>query len=198
MTARIGLVRAALLGLAAACTVTPATTDTVAAPTTATPVVGDPPPTTTSADDDVAPAPAGGACTTNADCDRGVCEGEGCGEMTGKCAPTERMCTRDLQTYCGCDGIEFSGSGSCPGARFSKRGRCEAGATPKPDGSACTTATDCTSGMCEGEGCDTPGVCVAATRPCTKDLREYCGCDGKTFRGSGSCPGARFSKRTAC
>jgi hypothetical protein len=35
-------------------------------------------------------------------------------------------------------------------------------------------------------------------RPCTKDYREYCGCDGTLFHGSGSCPGQRFQDRSAC
>jgi hypothetical protein len=192
MTSRLGLVLALVIG---ACTTTPASTDTAAAPTTAAPVTTEPP-----ASDDGATPPTKTTCNTNADCDGGVCEGEGCGEMMGTCAAADRMCTRDLQTYCGCDGKEFGASGSCPGARFSKRGPCEAAAptTPGPDGSACESAGDCASGVCEGEGCDKPGVCVAKNRACTKDLRQYCGCDGKTFSGSGSCPGARFSKRSAC
>ena len=68
------------------------------------------------------------------------------------------------------------------------------------DGGACLAATDCQSGVCEGEGCgdDTPGVCVASNRACTRDLRPYCGCDGQTFRTSGSCPGRRYSSRTMC
>src|SRR5690349_6192922 len=66
------------------------------------------------------------------------------------------------------------------------------------DGSDCMAASECASGVCEGEGCDAPGKCMPASRPCTKDLRQYCGCDGQTFSGSGSCPGARFSKREAC
>lgn len=67
------------------------------------------------------------SCTTAADCGEGmVCEGEGCGEMQGVCAPKDRMCTRDLQTYCGCDGAEFQSSGSCPGDRYRNRGACEA------------------------------------------------------------------------
>lgn len=66
------------------------------------------------------------ACTTNADCGDGqVCEGEGCGENEGLCMPKDRMCTRDLVTYCGCDGATFQGSGSCPGQRFARRGACE-------------------------------------------------------------------------
>ncbi len=74
----------------------------------------------------------------------------------------------------------------------------EPAGTPKADGSECMAASECASGVCEGEGCDVPGKCMPTSRPCTKDLRQYCGCDGATFSGSGSCPGARFSKRAAC
>lgn len=72
--------------------------------------------------------------------------------------------------------------------------------TGAADGASCRVATDCASGVCEGEGCtdDAPGTCVAAARACTKDFRTYCGCDGVTFHGSGSCPGARFAHREAC
>ena len=66
------------------------------------------------------------ACNSNADCgETEVCEGEGCGENQGICMPKDRMCTRDLVTYCGCDGATFQGSGSCPGQRFASRGACE-------------------------------------------------------------------------
>jgi len=137
------------------------------------------------------------ACNSDADCGDGVCEGEGCGDMQGRCAPKQRMCTRDLQAYCGCDGQTFRSSGSCPGKRFAHRGECSAA---QPDGSKCTNGTQCQSGICEGEGCgdDQPGTCMAKDRQCTMDLRQYCGCDGKTFQGSGSCPGGRFSKRGKC
>ena len=68
------------------------------------------------------------------------------------------------------------------------------------DGGACLSSTDCTSGICEGEGCDTdsPGVCAPQQRGCTRDLRPYCGCDGQTFRTSGSCPGRRYAHKGAC
>lgn len=70
----------------------------------------------------------------------------------------------------------------------------------KADGAACLEATECASGTCEGQGCgaDQPGTCAPKTRGCTRDLRPYCGCDGQTFRTSGSCPGKRFSARAAC
>ena len=72
--------------------------------------------------------------------------------------------------------------------------------TAGADGAPCLRADECTSGVCEGEGCgdDQPGTCAPASRACTKDLRPYCGCDGVTFRTSGSCPGQRFSARAEC
>lgn len=65
---------------------------------------------------------------------------------------------------------------------------------------ACLSDADCAGGVCEGEGCgdDAPGHCAPRVRPCTKDLATYCSCDGRTFRGSGSCPGRRYAHRGAC
>jgi len=72
--------------------------------------------------------------------------------------------------------------------------------TAKPDGASCLAGTDCASGICEGMGCGdaTPGTCMPSQRGCTRDLRAYCGCDNKTFRGSGTCPGKRYSLKAAC
>lgn len=63
----------------------------------------------------------------------------------------------------------------------------------------CRSNADCASGeMCDGaEGCDAAWTCVPE-RACSTDLAEYCGCDGRTVRGSGSCPPAPFSRRGAC
>jgi len=72
--------------------------------------------------------------------------------------------------------------------------------TAKAAGEACLAADECASGVCEGEGCgdDAPGTCADAERMCTRDLQQYCGCDGATFGASGSCPGARFSQKGPC
>jgi hypothetical protein len=156
--------------------------------------------------------PDGAACLSADECTSGICEGEGCGDDTpGVCAPESRACTRDLKPYCGCDGDVFRASGGCPGQRFEKRGTCEAGddgaeapvpapAEAKQAGERCLVASECASGVCEGEGCgdDTPGVCAPEQRACTRDLKPYCGCDGETFRTSGSCPGKRFERRGFC
>jgi hypothetical protein len=72
--------------------------------------------------------------------------------------------------------------------------------TPVADGGTCLAAEQCASGVCEGEGCtdDKPGKCMPKDRMCTRDARSYCGCDGKTFVGSGSCPGQRYQAAAAC
>lgn len=75
----------------------------------------------------------------------------------------------------------------------------EAASTDAPQ--ACLRAEDCGADMlCEGLGCgeDQPGQCVSNLRPCTADLRPYCGCDGQTFLASGTCPGRRYSAAMPC
>ena len=82
------------------------------------------PPVATGADD-------GAACLAAADCASGVCEGVGCGADTpGVCMPALRACTRDLRTYCGCDGATFQASGSCPGQRHQDGSACAGAPTP--------------------------------------------------------------------
>ena len=148
--------------------------------------------------------PDGAACLLGDECGSGVCEGQGCGvDQPGKCVPRGRACTKDLRAYCGCDGKTFQSSGSCPGQRFANRGECRGTPPPalkKPDGAACLLGDECGSGVCEGQGCgaDQPGKCMPRARGCTRDLRTYCGCDGKTFQASGSCPGRRFAARDKC
>jgi hypothetical protein len=77
-----------------------------------------PPPTGT--------APGGAACLSADECLSGICEGQGCGDdQPGVCVDGPRACTRDLATYCGCDGQVFQTSGSCPNRRYAHRGACE-------------------------------------------------------------------------
>jgi len=194
------LVAMLLTGLALGCVVQPAPTPAQPPPPAgpAMPPPGSPPP--------VVVTPPGGnhdgaACGVAADCASGTCEGLGCGTGGGVCAANARACTNDLREYCGCDGVTFRGSGSCPGKRYAATGACAA-ATPTlaADGAACLQASDCASGTCEGVGCgaSAPGTCAPRARPCTRDLRAYCGCDGATFRTSGSCPGQRYAHAGAC
>jgi hypothetical protein len=143
--------------------------------------------------------PAGDACESDADCDaEQVCEGVGCGAREGRCAARDRMCTRDLATYCGCDGKEFQSSGSCPGGRFVHRGACSSALGL---GESCTNGQQCASGLCSGEGlegCSTRAAGQCSEAGCTKDLATYCGCNGFEFQGSGSCPNQQFAYRGPC
>jgi hypothetical protein len=143
--------------------------------------------------------PDGPRCDSDADCSEGLlCEGVGCGPNEGRCVGKDRMCTRDLAQYCGCDGQTFQSSGSCPGARYAYLGPCE----PKlEDGEACTDGRQCVSGSCVGEGLEgcsraAQGVCGQAA--CTKDLATYCGCNNIEFQASGSCPNRQFAYRGPC
>lgn len=153
-----------------------------------------------------APPPAranGEACAAAADCASGICEGQGCDEANlGVCVSEFRACTADLAPFCDCDGANFSASSSCPGRRYAAAGTCPSTlpGTARAVGEACLSATECASGICEGQGCgdDTPGVCAPAERGCTRDLVTYCGCDGQEFRTSGSCPGQRYAQKGTC
>lgn len=161
-------------------------------------------PTTSEADADSGSIPGptlpdGAACGSDAECDaEQVCEGIGCGANEGRCVVRDRICTRDLATYCGCDGKEFENSGSCPGNRFAYRGSCSPALGL---GESCSSGQQCASGLCMGEGlegCSTGAMGVCSEAGCTKDLATYCGCNGFEFRGSGSCPNQQFAYRGPC
>jgi hypothetical protein len=143
--------------------------------------------------------PTGPLCDADADCGEGmICEGVGCEPGQGRCVVADRICTRDLAQYCGCDNQLFETSGSCPGRRFAYRGPCD----PKlEDGEPCTDGRQCASGQCVGEGlegCSPSSQGVCGTAPCTRDLQTYCGCNNVEFQTSGSCPNRQFAYRGPC
>ncbi len=67
---------------------------------------------------------AAAGCLSSDDCEDGeMCFGpEGCDEAWS-CVPM-RPCTRDLVTYCSCQGTTVRGSGSCPPEPYSSRRAC--------------------------------------------------------------------------
>jgi len=67
---------------------------------------------------------AANGCRSSSECAQGeICVGEeGC-DKVWTCEPA-RGCTRDLVTYCSCDGETVQGSGSCPPEPYSHRGPC--------------------------------------------------------------------------
>ncbi len=178
----------------------------------AAPAVVVPPPPADAAPVVVAPPPPDaapelveddGECHSNAECKSGVCEGAGCDDGAAYCVSQQRACTADVRTYCGCDGKNFQGSGSCPGRIYDHRGACKAASQWKrgeaPDYASCLRGDQCRSGVCEGEGCDAahPGTCRPAGEGCAQMAVQYCGCDGKSF-GSSPCPGRRYAHVGGC
>jgi hypothetical protein len=126
---------------------------------------------------DQPPADAPRVCRTTGDCGPGeeCLVREGCA-VPSVCGPAlGRPCTGDLVPYCGCDGVTFEASSSCPTQNFAFRGPCEAmeGGTPPPppgagcrlpNGQACPVGSRCPA----PDGCN---VCVCArdgTLTCTE------------------------------
>jgi len=143
--------------------------------------------------------PDGPLCDRDADCGEGmVCEGVGCEPGEGRCVAKDRICTRDLAQYCGCDGQLFQASGTCPGRRYAYRGPCD---PQLEDGEPCTDGRQCKSGLCVGEGlegCSPGDQGVCGRTGCTRDLVTYCGCNNIEFRTSGTCPNRQFAYRGPC
>jgi hypothetical protein len=143
--------------------------------------------------------PDGPPCQADADCGAGwVCEGVGCEPGEGRCVARDRICTRDLASYCGCDGRTFQASGTCAGARYAYRGPCDPGLEL---GQPCTDGRQCLSGLCAGEGLEgcrpgDQGVCDDFG--CTRDYVPYCGCNNFEFYTSGTCPNRQFAYRGPC
>ncbi|MGI5863172.1 MAG: hypothetical protein ACOX6T_14075 [Myxococcales bacterium] len=139
------------------------------------------------------------ACETTSDCpERTVCQGgEGC-EAVWTCEDAAR-CTRDLVPFCGCDGKTFHASSTCPARKFSRRGPCGLDERVAPQPVPCTSSSDCAEGeFCQGpEGCSVQWTCQPE-RPCTRDRRAFCGCDGTTFSASSTCPTRPYAHRGKC
>ncbi len=79
----------------------------------------------------------------------------------------------------------------------------DASATSGAHGSAptkaCTTSKDCAANeMCVGPmGCEASWTCQPAT-PCTRDRATFCGCDGRDFQSSSTCPLQRYRAKGSC
>lgn len=145
------------------------------------------------------PVPVG--CTSASDCAAGLaCVGpEGCG-VPWTCQPAlGRPCTEDLAPFCGCDGVTFRGSSSCPARPYQHRGECTTAVDAGPAPGACRGNVDCAAGQqCVGpEGCGVPWNCRAVSG-CARDLGSYCSCEGDTFMASSTCPGRPYLHRGAC
>lgn len=123
------------------------------------------------------PEPAGGGESTETEVTEAPTTCEACLAQGGTWQPEAGACTEN----CALQDISCF-EDECP---------------PAPG--TCTSSADCPDGqMCSGpEGCDAAWTCGPA-RPCTRDYVAYCGCDGQTMHGSGSCPPGPFRSRGEC
>jgi len=68
----------------------------------------------------------GAACSKGAECQSGICEGQGCEADQGKCAPKERECTGAKQQLCDCSSQTITvEKASCPGVTYKYPGPCK-------------------------------------------------------------------------
>jgi hypothetical protein len=129
------------------------------------------------------PVDVGRVCASTSDCGRGeeCVGGEGCG-VPWTCQPQlGRPCTGDLAPFCGCDGVTFAGSSTCPQRPYAHRGPCDMPPPPLdggpggcvlPNGAVCPQGAMCLieCGVCFcGPGgalaCSGGGPCVDAGPP---------------------------------
>ncbi|MEZ4390527.1 MAG: hypothetical protein R3A48_05480 [Polyangiales bacterium] len=104
----------------------------------------------------------------------------------GRCAAGQ-TCALDRCTSCLCaTNGELRCESACP----------PDGGAPRP----CRSNTDCARGeQCQGpEGCGVTWTCSSGPVGCTADIANFCGCDGRTFQGSSSCPGRNYEHRGPC
>jgi hypothetical protein len=135
---------------------------------------------------DVTPTPR--SCRTGRDCPSGLCDGPpGCG-VPWRCVEA-RPCTGDVTPFCGCDGMTFLGSSSCPGQPFRARGPC----TGSDGGAPSCAPQDATGdGLCDaffgfawnGRTCVSVSGCRCVGADCGSLARDPMGC----FARYGSCP----------
>jgi hypothetical protein len=137
----------------------------------------------------------GGAptCSAESPCGPdGVCTGTSCDTAWECLPPIGGGCTDDVAPFCGCDGVTFGDSSSCPTRPYAHRGPCE-------DGVDCGVARvlcDSLPPRCEGttvpsvsDGCWT-GRCVEITNCRCTTLPEVPDCPAPY-----ECDGSRCAAR---
>ncbi len=90
-----------------------------------------------------------------------------------------------------------SGGDASSGGGASGGGMASGGSGAASGGAGSCLEGTC-QGTCEGTTCGGEWICNTEQGACTSDLRQYCGCDGKTFEDSSSCPSKAYEKRGAC
>jgi hypothetical protein len=124
-------------------------------------------------------APVQRTCITTADCRSGeeCLVREGC-DTPSYCGPAlRRPCTDDIATYCGCDGVSFVGSSTCPPRSYAYRGPCR-GVDPPPPGCRLSDGRICLV----GQACVAPDGCNTCV--CNPDRTLNCTLRGCVDAGS--------------
>jgi hypothetical protein len=114
----------------------------------------------------------------------------GSGDQFGQCAAKPTACTKEFHQVCGCDGKTYNNPclAATAGVSVASDGPCSgtSGGTSQSCGGL--TGAQCAKGQyCDytiGAQCgaaDQTGTCKAIPDVCTRELKEVCGCDGKTY-----------------
>jgi hypothetical protein len=115
-------------------------------------------------------------CSAESPCLGGICTGTSCDE-TWRCIPSDIGCTDDAAPYCGCDGVTFRDSSTCPSRPYAHRGECEDGVDCNPTLVLCDALPPICAGTTVPEvssGCWT-GRCVEITEcRCTPAAIPHC------------------------
>lgn len=110
-----------------------------------------------------------------------------------ECRPGQSCPSPDGCNTCGCSG---DGVLAC-----TARACVDGGPPDVSERRTCVSSADCPGGEeCHiVEGCATPSYCGPLLgRPCSGDLTPYCGCDGRTFNASSTCPTRTYEHRGPC
>ena len=130
------------------------------------------------------PGSGGAVCTNDVECVSGVCTGSSCGEVW-RCVETGIACTDDEAPHCGCDGVTFYDSSTCPRQPVMFRGSCEDGVSCDQRFVLCDALpprcpagqTPWVSGGCWGGCADVRFCTCASTEECPAELT--CGSGGR-------------------
>jgi hypothetical protein len=137
---------------------------------------------------DMGPCEEAVPCVNGSDCTEGeYCHypaGE-CGGV-GSCTTLPEACTLLQNPVCGCDNVTYDNAceASASGASILSMGVCESDETVGAAGE-CMDDDDCPGSgrYCQYRdgACGGLGVCVETPQLCTLELRQVCGCDGRTY-----------------
>ena len=131
----------------------------------------------------------GAQCADDEYCDWAIGDQCGAADQTGKCLPKPEVCTRELKQVCGCDdktygnaceahaaGVSIASEGACSTGNGS--GKTCGGLT----GAQCAAAEYCDFAPdAQCGAADQTGTCLTKPDLCTKELKQVCGCDDKTY-----------------